>query len=187
MANKEHMLLLLRSIASGDCRVWNNWRIDHPAFLPQLAASELWQVNLSFINLSRSDLKLTSLSEANLYRANLEDSDLRMANLKNANLREANLQNSNLFHANLSGADLRHANLRSADLRQADLTGAILEGANLIDARFDPDTAAQLERLCEGCVSPLEKIALRLSKHRKSKRMPLVSDSARLSSSNKTP
>ena len=169
MMNKEHGLLMLRSIASLNCRAWNNWRIDHPTFLPQLASVQLAHANLPFINLSRSDLKLADLSDANLYRANLEASDLRMAILENVNLREANLRNSNLVGANLSGADLRQANLRGADLRQVDLTGASLRNANLTDAIVDPDALEELESLCEGCVSRMEKIALRFSRYRKAR------------------
>lgn len=168
MANREHLLLLLRSVTTGDCRIWNNWRIDHPSFLPLLAASELFLVNLPYINLSRSDLKLANLSDANLHHANLKDSDLRMAGLKNTNLRKANLQNSNLRRANLTGADLRGANLRGADLWQADLSGALLKNANLTGAILDPYTLKKLENLCEGCVTRLERIALRLSKFRQS-------------------
>jgi hypothetical protein len=93
-----------------------------------------------------------------------------MAILENANLREANLRNSNLSRANLRGADLRQANLTGADLRRADLTGALLKNANLKDSIVDPDASEELESLCEGCVSVMEKIALRLSKYRQRKR-----------------
>jgi hypothetical protein len=163
MTNKEHVLLLYRAIASGDCRVWNNWRIDHPEFLPQLSAVELWNLNTPLLNLSRSTLIGANFSNARLYRANLECSDLRLANLKNANLREANLQNANLLRANLEGADLRKANLSGADLRKARLSGALLSDANLTDTIFDSDAHMELKWSREAYVSRLERIALQLS------------------------
>jgi hypothetical protein len=169
MANREHFLLLFRSIAAGDCRAWNDWRIDHPMFLPELTALELWGINLPFINLSKSDLRLANLREVNFYRASFENSDLSMAILKNANLREANMKNAKLYHANLRGADLRRANLTGADLRQVDLTGAWLKDANLLDAVIDADAFEQFEILVEEGVSRIERIALRLSRHRRSK------------------
>ena len=181
MTNKDHMMLLLRSVASGNCRIWNDWRIDHPTFLPQLSASELWQVDLSFINLSRADLKMANLREVNFYRANLADSDLRMAILKDANLREANLQNSNLSHANLSGADFQSANLIGADLRHSNLEGVNLRDAAIRGALFDPDALDKMEELFEGSVSTLERIALRISKPRRPRRFPLVQDRTGLS------
>ena len=163
MASREHILLLVKSIASGDCRLWNNWRIDHPTFFPQLSAVELGHIDIPFINLSKSGLIGADFSKANLYRANLESSDLRMSTMKNANLREANLQNSNLIRANLRGADLRKANLRGANLRQANLAGALLSDADLTGTIFDPDALSELKWSCEGCVSRLERIALQLA------------------------
>jgi len=160
MANREHILLLVKAIASGDCRIWNNWRIDHSAFLPQLSAVELRHINISFINLSRSALIGADFSDATLYRANLERADLRMSTMRNANLREANLQNSNLLRANLQGADLRKANLIGADLRQANLSGALLTDANLKGTIFDADALAEMESMCVG---RLERIALQLA------------------------
>ena len=160
MPNKEHVLLLLRSVASGDCRFWNNWRIDHPTFLPQLSTLDLQQVNLLFIDLSRSDLKLANFSEANLYRANLEDSDLSGTVLQNSNLRKANFQNSNL----------QRASLRGADLRKADLRRALLTHARLTDTIFDPDWLKELEDLCKGGMSRLERFALQISRDKKANR-----------------
>jgi len=170
MANRQHLPLLFHAIASGDCRAWNDWRIDHPRFLPQLLALELWEVNLPFINLSRSDLRATALREANLYHANLEKSDLSLAVLENANLREANMRGAKLYRTNLRGADLRRANLRGADLRGADLTGARLKNAVLTDALIDADALEHTADLLEGGVSRLERIALKLSKPKKAKR-----------------
>jgi uncharacterized protein YjbI with pentapeptide repeats len=175
MVNKIHALHLLQAVASNNCRVWNDWRIEHPTLLPQLSTFELCHANLSFINLSRSDLKMADFSEADFYRADLESSDLRMAILENANLRKANLQNSNLCRANLKGADLREADLRCADLRGADLTGALLEKAYLTNAVYDPDAVREIINIRGGCVSRLEKIALRIIRYGKPKRVPPAS------------
>jgi len=180
MVNKQQALLLIRAVASDNCRIWNNWRIAHPTLLPQLSTLQLYHANLSFINLSRSDLKMADFSEADFYRADLENSDLRMAILENANLRRANLQNSNLCHAYLKGADLRQADLRGADLRGADLTGALLEEADITNAIYDPDAVREIINPCEGCVSLWEKIALRIMRYGKPKRNPPAS--ARISS-----
>jgi uncharacterized protein YjbI with pentapeptide repeats len=172
MANREHFLFLFQSIASGDCRAWNNWRIENHELHPSLAGLELWDLNLPFINLSGSDLRLANLRSVNLYRANLQNSDLSMAILKNSNLREANLKGAKLFHANLRDADLRGANLSGADLRHADLTGALLSDANLSGATMDAGALEQSGDLhLESGVSRLEKIALRFSRNRAAKRM----------------
>lgn len=172
MANKEHFLFLFQSIASGSCRAWNNWRIEHRELHPSLTGLELWDLNLPFINLSSSDLRLANLRSVNFYRANLQSSDLSMAILKNANLREANMKGAKLFHANLRGADLRSADLGGADMRHVDLTGALLQDANLSGAIMDDNALEQTGDLkLGGGVSRLEKLALRLSKHSASKRV----------------
>jgi uncharacterized protein YjbI with pentapeptide repeats len=172
MVNREHFLLLFRSIASGNCRAWNNWRIEHREFKPYLVGLELWDVKLPHLNLSRGDLRLANLRGINFYRANMENSDLSMAVLEAANLREANLRGAKLFYANLKDADLRGANLAGADLRQANLKGALLQDAKLTGALMDPGALEQTEDLYAGSeVSRLEKIALRLSKRRAAKRI----------------
>ncbi len=123
-----------------------------------LRNSDLFEANLSGVNLVDVDLSGSDLSEANLVdaylcRANLSGTGLVSAylivtDLTGANLRGANLSRANLNDAILVGADLREADLSKADLRGADLRGADLRGADLTEtelwrpreARYDKHT-----------------------------------------------
>lgn len=90
-------------------------------------------VDLSGLDLSKSDLRYRNLQSANLQGACLIKSDLRDAELQNMNLRNVKLSKSNL----------KFASLRKADLNNADLTQARLENAYLGYANF---SCAILER-----------------------------------------
>lgn len=166
MANKEHLKQLLASISSGGSRLWNDWRIDNPELLPELASLELFEANLPFVNLSKADLRMANLRLANFYNANLENSDLSYANLEGANLRGANMSGSKLYKVDLAGADLQQANLRGADLRGASFAGARLKGVDLAGILIEPEA---FESLFEESLSRLERFALRLSKGKRSK------------------
>jgi uncharacterized protein YjbI with pentapeptide repeats len=172
MEGREHLLLLFRSIALGNCRAWNDWRIENPGLSPKLMGLELWEMNLPFLNLSRSDLRLANLHNVNLFRANIEQSDLSMAILKNVDFREANLKGSKLYHANLRGSDLRHADLSGADLRQATLIGSRIDGADLTGAIFDEDALNQTADFGGEGVGPIEKLALRITGRRTQPSIP---------------
>lgn len=109
-----------------------------------LTDTDLNGANLSGASLAGADLSGAMLGDANLKGANLQRCSLALANLGGANLAGANLQEANLSNANLSDADLTDANLTGADLHQAGLvlttlTGANLEGANVTAARFKKD------------------------------------------------
>ena len=65
---------------------------------------------------------------------------------------------------------MRHANFRGADLRKVDLKGVLLTNARLTDAIFDPDALKELEDLCEGGMSRLERFALQISRDKKANR-----------------
>jgi uncharacterized protein YjbI with pentapeptide repeats len=85
----------------------------------------------------RLNLYNTNLSGVDLFGAPLRSANLWNTNLSRAGLMSADLAWAHLQGANLSGADLSWANLSKADLSGADLSGAILEGANL--SSKDPD------------------------------------------------
>jgi uncharacterized protein YjbI with pentapeptide repeats len=80
----------------------------------------------------RLDLYNTNLSGVDLFGAPLRSANLWDANFSGAGLMSADLAWAHLQGANLSGADLTGANLSGADLSGADLTGANL-------SRKDPD------------------------------------------------
>ena len=136
MAKEEHYRWLMLAIASGNCRKWNDWRIDHAGVLPSLIAIDLGAISLPYINLSRTDLRYGNFSRTNLYRANLQKANLSGANLSSANLRKADLSGSLLRYANMTNADLQGANLMEADLTEARLAGANLAGAYLRNVKL---------------------------------------------------
>jgi uncharacterized protein YjbI with pentapeptide repeats len=84
----------------------------------------------------RLDLYNTNLSGVDLFGAPLRSANLWDTNFSGASLLSADLAWAHLQGANLSGADLTGANLSGADLSNADLSGADLTGANL--SRRDP-------------------------------------------------
>lgn len=92
--------------------------------------------NLSYANLTKSDLSITTLNNVNFSWAILEKTDLKDARLLWANFESANLTGANLAKANLREANLKLAILKDANLSDADLSGAIFEGANLQNTKF---------------------------------------------------
>jgi hypothetical protein len=40
------------AVASGNCREWNAWRIDHPGVLLSLISIEFGEISLPYINLN---------------------------------------------------------------------------------------------------------------------------------------
>ena len=82
--------------------------------------------DMSYIDLSNTNLEFTYLRNANLAGSNLNNSSLRYANLNHARMENATLDSVNLTGASLYGAYLRDANLNNADLTGANLTGAFL-------------------------------------------------------------
>ena len=76
-----------------------------------------------------ADLSYVDLSYTNLSNTDLSYADLRNANLCNADLSYVDLYNANLGNADLSYVDLYNANLGNADLGNVDLRGANLSNA----------------------------------------------------------
>jgi hypothetical protein len=101
-----------------------------------LVDANLQGASLGGANLYGAKLMVANLQEALLPRANLQKADLSSAKLEEAYLNDANLEGASLRYAKLREADLRDANLRGAGLFYADLQGADLQGANFQGARL---------------------------------------------------
>ena len=112
----------------------------------KLAGVNMYRVDLSDVNLDRSDLsgadlfeailKRTLLQESNLTDVNLYRADLSGTSLFLTNLREANLNDVNLSRAHIGKADLYKASLDNANLSRANLLKANLNRASLRDANL---------------------------------------------------
>ena len=98
--------------------------------------ADLYNANLSGVDLSYKFLSNANLSGADLSKANLSGADLIEADLSGANLIEADLSGADLIEADLSGADLSYANLTRANLTRANLSGANLSEAYLYRANL---------------------------------------------------
>lgn len=92
------------------------------------------------IDLYQEDLTAVDLMGSEFPKANLWGANLIRANLRNVDFRQANLSQANLHLADLRGANLTGANLRRSNLAGAKLQGAILDGASFTGATM-PDGA----------------------------------------------
>ena len=61
MANIKHIEILNEGVA-----LWNQWRDDHPALIPDLCEAVITFTDLSNINLRQTQLKKAILSSTNL-------------------------------------------------------------------------------------------------------------------------
>jgi len=92
----------------------------------------------------RTDLSYSNLSYSNLRGSDLSYSNLRGSDLSYSNLRDSNLSDSDLRGSNLSGSDLRGSDLSDSDLRDSDLSGSNLSDSNL------SGTILPSFQICEG-------------------------------------
>jgi uncharacterized protein YjbI with pentapeptide repeats len=148
MANKDYLTLLKQG-----ANTWNQWRENNPGIKPDLSFSNLSRTNLRELDLSDANLRDVDFSRANLDYANLSRADLTSANFMGANLSRANLNGTisilavNFSRAFLGEASLVEANLSAnfsdADLRRANLTKANLHGANLSAANLSEATLSE--------------------------------------------
>lgn len=109
-----------------------------------LCEGEIYDMVLTYVDFSGSDLsdlKFTdvylgyaNLSGTSLVDADLSDSTVSRTNFSDASLERANLQGTSLYGADFTNANLRDADLSNTTLRAADFTNAVLDGANLTDA-----------------------------------------------------
>jgi hypothetical protein len=113
--------------------------IFQPSLAPDCLGDRSYHIEYAD-DLVDGNIPLDNLSCAiiigDLYDIDLSGVDLRGAVLSATNYRNANLENADLRGAILRGTDLSYANLNGADLRNTnhfltDLTGARLHGANL--------------------------------------------------------
>lgn len=136
MANSEH-LGVLRSGSS----VWNAWRDENPAIVPDLTEASLSSLEFEFrTNFSHANLRGINFSSCKLAGANFRSANLERANFSNAHLRKANFNSANLDFADLTGANLYGAVLDLATLRGAQLVNCQLDvrsmkGTSLAGAR----------------------------------------------------
>ena len=127
-----------------------------------LSYADLSSTNLRYANLSYADLISTNLRSANLSYA-----DLRFANLSYTMLHSADLSYADLSSANLSYANLSYANLRYADLRYANLRSAknlhTLSQTNLNILKFQKGKIRAFKYL-DGLKSPYQGYEYKIGK-----------------------
>jgi hypothetical protein len=153
MAKSAHLAILEQGVD-----VWNKWREDHPAEVPDLGGVDMDGADLRTARLTApaglrvkysagasgeqrligAKLRGVNFRGANLSHAYLGGADIRGADWAGANLTRtdltwANLRGADLRRASLCGADLRWADLRSAILAQADVSGAITGSTNFLE------------------------------------------------------
>ena len=136
-ADSDHVDLLRRGP-----RVWNAWRRQHPAIVP----------NLTRISLSASERQMGPMNGGpiNLASARLRRASLRFATLSGANLEGADLSDADLTDARLDGTNLANADLSGAVLDHADFARVKLAGANLCGANFARARNLTEAQLAEG-------------------------------------
>lgn len=126
--NPKHLNIILNSLEKGTIRIWNDWRLENPAELPNLKGINLVDQDLIGINLIGADLSGADLSKANLSTSELSGVNLVGATLVETKLIHATIYGGGLGRANLHNANLDGATLNSATLSNATLTGAIIRG-----------------------------------------------------------
>lgn len=110
---------------------WNEVRILHPEWQPDLTGVQLRGLSLPGINLRDACLDNSVLSDSRLDGANFE-----RASLQNADLSRASLSDVSFLAANLRGATLKGANLARTRLEGAELAGATL--ADVVAREAEP-------------------------------------------------
>jgi hypothetical protein len=107
-----------------------------PWYLKDYSILNLEGLNLSEIDLVRSDFSYSNLSDTIMQYTNLSSAILKEANLTGADLTDANLKYTKLPKANLSEAILINTNLFNADLQNAKIFRAITSGIDITDTNF---------------------------------------------------
>ena len=100
--------------------------------------------DMSYLDLSGTELMNGDLREANLKSAFLREANLSHATLTGADMREAILKCGNLQEVTLAAADLSHATLCNTKMSGANLSNTILSGTRL--SRVSGLTQAQLDQ-----------------------------------------
>jgi len=129
MANQEHVKIIKLGADH-----WNDWRVENPDIVPDLAWANLVGIDLSGANFEGANMKLAfcrggnlegiNFRNANLYGINLEESNAKSADMEGATLECAHLRKADLTGANLKNSNMKLANLQDAVLTDVDFTGA---------------------------------------------------------------
>ena len=126
MANPEHVKILKQGVT-----VWNRWRDDNPAVIPDLRNIVINHLNLPGINLSESNLQ-----GANCYRTNLERANLYHADLYSTDLGDVNFQYADLSWAHICNANVENACFIDAKLHSTEIIASFLDDADLSRAKL---------------------------------------------------
>ena len=131
MPNEEHIAILRQG-----ADVWNAWRAENPALLPDIEGESFVYEDLSGANLSDMSFHHQVLSGATLVgtifdRAYLGHGDLSDSDVSNASFKGADLSCANLYGSSARGADFSEAVLREVSLKDADLQGATFRGSDM--------------------------------------------------------
>lgn len=97
-------------------------------------------LDLSYMNLSKTDIRGAKLRCAILSGTNFTDAILQGSVMEGAMLQNAKFQDANLIYVNFTGANLRGANLRNANIYNTNFTGADLSYADLTGVKVDRTT-----------------------------------------------
>ncbi len=96
MATQQQLDLLQSGTA-----VWNRWRQEHLAIMPDLYGADLSRADLTGVDLSRANLSAADLSGGNFQEADFCDADLSGANLSETRLQAAHLSGAHLVKSQL--------------------------------------------------------------------------------------
>lgn len=105
-----------------------DYKFEFP--LTNLSSKQLGNINLSKVNLKKSNFCYTNLQNANFEEANLKGTWLNFANLTSANFKGANLEGTYFL---------------GTDLKDTTLVGAKLNGASLFSDGLDEITEESKE------------------------------------------
>ena len=110
-------------------------------------ALDLLKSNVARFNeLRQNNQERLDLSGVDLSRTNLKGADLRRIDFTGATFQEANLS-----EAQFGGDILRDADFRGADLTEANFHHAMMQGADIRGADFSPNT--RMGRICVNLAS----------------------------------
>jgi TIR domain/Pentapeptide repeats (8 copies) len=131
MANPEQLKILLQGVEH-----WNKWRKEHPEVRPNLFEADLSGIDLRGADLSDANLRISKLIGANLAGPSLDDANLSGADLDRTDLREADLEGAIFVLATLSEVKLAGARLSRTNFTEAILTGTDFSAAKVLYAIF---------------------------------------------------
>lgn len=111
-----------------------DYKFEFP--LTNLSSKQLENINLSKLNLKKSNFCYTNLQNANFEGTNLKGTWLNFANLAKANFKETNLENTYFLGADLEDANLVGAKLNGMSLFIDGLDNITEESKAYIDKNY---------------------------------------------------